>query len=227
MASKTLWNCCSPNDNASRLQRNRLQNLSLPCTSCDLEDVPPKGMASLDSLDPATPVEIPITPSLPLDPIAILNDLSKADPNITPLEGAWEEPRGSKRVHVIQGSVLRWSNGLESLLEVDGKAIKLVETAAVGQLDPGGQKLEWNDGDTWTRGGLNGLWVDKAGSACHTIEGATLRTNMKSWSAATHSLLLFGPRSFSINLEGTTHTAMVDPSGMKLYWLDGDIWTRF
>lgn len=238
--------CCSTADSTNEIEGKPYKDITLPCAMCvhdlggDLGGMSsPKVAAGLENgngcsasasleistIDAQLPEEVFVDPNR-LDTMARLNSMCAEGPVAAPLEGAWEELQGDRKIHIIKNSTLRWSNGLESLIEVDGKTLtlKLIGTPASAKLDSGKSQLEWDDGDAWSRATLNGSWL--GGGGCHIIRGAELITKVKNRQAAKHTLSLVGSRSLSVIVDTITHLAMVDPSGMRLHWLDGDVWMR-
>merc|ERR1740130_2410025 len=45
----------------------------------------------------------------------------------------------------------------------------------IARLDEGGNKLIWDDGDTWCRAGLNGTWEEVTG-VTNVIDGSSMTT---------------------------------------------------
>jgi len=88
--------------------------------------------------------------------------------------GAWEE---SKRVHVIADTIFTWADGSTSSLTFEDNSMKMTYDGneMIARLDEGGNKLIWDDGDTWCRAGLNGTWEEATG-VTNVIDGFEMTT---------------------------------------------------
>jgi len=142
--------------------------------------------------------------------------------------GAWEECSAEKGVHIITDTTLRWSSVATSDLVFCGNTMKMIYRGKEmsGSLDEAGEKLQWNDGDIWSRAGLHGWWKERSSGIIHRISGTTVSTLSDRGSERVENVKFLSETCFSITLTDGTHTATLDRIAMVLNWSDGDAWDR-
>eukprot|EP00931_Biecheleriopsis_adriatica_P110347 TRINITY_DN8460_c0_g1_i1.p1 TRINITY_DN8460_c0_g1~~TRINITY_DN8460_c0_g1_i1.p1 ORF type:complete len:984 (-),score=268.14 TRINITY_DN8460_c0_g1_i1:31-2982(-) len=137
------------------------------------------------------------------------------------IDGCWV---GASRAEIRNGKVL-CETGVSSDIEVDvqGNATMIVDGERIyGNFRDDG-KLYWEDGDVWTREQhcrqqLDGCWVG--------AERAEIRSGKVMWETGISSDIEFGDQgNVSMILDGKQFYGKLGDDG-KLYWEDGDIWTR-
>jgi len=147
------------------------------------------------------------------------------------LDGTWVDWNDGKPFyHYIHGESLRWANNTFTTLQrglSNGNSLTMHYRGrhVSAALDASGEKLEWDDGDSWHRAGIDGLWAETSGQV-NQIEGYYIRTKGVGHDSEPTTLTILDDRSFSIVLENQNHKAFLDVSGQQLLWEDGDIWHR-
>jgi hypothetical protein len=145
------------------------------------------------------------------------------------LDGTWATKQ--RQYHCIEGRFLKWADGSTTLLKRDpSDATRFVMTyrgqTASASMDKSGTKLEWDDGDTWIRAGLDGFWKGGMSGIVHVIEGSTIRNRGMKSDSESRPVTVIDSTSLMLELDGAKHTARMDQSGQMLTFDDGDIWQR-
>lgn len=147
------------------------------------------------------------------------------------VDGTWIDSSGTRALyHFISGKTLRWADNSTTTIQrvPDSNAFTMDYEGkpASAQLDPSGTKLEWSDGDTWTRAGIDGTWREGKSTLVHLISGASIRTRGTKVASKAKSLTIINEHCFSIPVGDRVHKAKLDPTGQALLWDDNDVWTR-
>jgi len=140
----------------------------------------------------------------------------------TEFAGMWQDD--AKGVHTIVGTTLKWTNGTISDVTFSGGQLRLEENKLTASLDDSKTKLQWSDGDMWTKteaaansSEFVGTWKD-AEDKVHTITDTTLN-----WSNTRSSII--NVNNGQLTVDDCQASATLDgPS--KLLWNDGDVWMR-
>lgn len=148
-----------------------------------------------------------------------------------PIEGAWEDStdtgvNGAKNVYVITDAALILLSKRVSELEFDGSKLQILGTELSAVLDGSRSKLQWSDGDVWSRSALDGIWKKAGFDGSLTVEGGALTTMMPSGEKLMNPLAILDSKRMVIMINGAAITGTLDTFAMKLTWSDGDEWTR-
>lgn len=141
----------------------------------------------------------------------------------TEFAGTWLDD--AKGAHVIVGTTLKWTNGTISDVTFSGGQLRLEENQLTASLDSSKTKLQWSDGDTWTRidntavsSEFVGTWKD-AEEKLHTITDTTLN-----WSNTRCSIIQVTNGQLTTDDCGGISATL--EGNAKLVWSDGDVWMR-
>jgi len=166
---------------------------------------------------------------VPADPIASLPKKIICGTDLKTLfQGAWEDSRNSstKNVYVVQEEALVLLNTKVSDLKYSGGKMHIVGTTLSAGLDESQAKLQWSDGDTWSRAGLDGSWRKAGFDGLLSISGELLTTLTPNGEKMTNPLAVIDPKTVVILISNATITGTMDSSSMTVNWTDGDQWTR-
>jgi len=178
------------------------------------------GMAMAEAL-----TEGVMTPGIALD---VLGDEAHEDVVIgsgaaasgsSKFNGLW---RDKDYAHMIKGAALVWGDDTVTGLQIDdldtSVSMLFNKSTLTGSLN--GNRLEWSDGDNWTRITLDGVWDDYG--HCHQIQSEQLF-----WSNGTSTtLLLSGWSGVSMVFNSAHVRGTLDLTGDTILWSDGDVWQR-
>lgn len=143
----------------------------------------------------------------------------------TEFAGMWLDD--AKGVHTIVGTTLKWTNGTISDVTFSGGQLRLEENQLTASLDSSKTKLQWSDGDTWTRtensansSEFVGTWKD-AEEKLHTITETTLN-----WSNTRCSIIKVSNGQLTVDDSNMAGISATLEGTSKLVWSDGDVWMR-
>eukprot|EP00427_Karlodinium_veneficum_P022832 CAMPEP_0169106128 /NCGR_PEP_ID=MMETSP1015-20121227/24170_1 /TAXON_ID=342587 /ORGANISM="Karlodinium micrum, Strain CCMP2283" /LENGTH=228 /DNA_ID=CAMNT_0009167545 /DNA_START=69 /DNA_END=755 /DNA_ORIENTATION=+ len=162
-------------------------------------------------------------------PFTVTEDKQQKAP---PLDGTWiDSSSGLSHYHLIDGATMRWADNSTTLLKRDPPTSDRFDMDYKGQicsakLSADGLKLEWTDGDVWRRAGLDGCWKEGLSVLVHVIEGSKINTRNSKLESKPQNLTLIDSSTFEMEIENQRHKAVLDPTGQKLVWDDGDVWRR-
>jgi hypothetical protein len=155
----------------------------------------------------------------------------------TPFDGCWEF---LEKVHVIEGSRLKWSNGMTDALSITGDELrmtfegaditaKMKERDLMTGITPQNQErdrddvcvLAWDDGDVWLKvpSRFEGGW--KWEGCIHQIAGDVL-----TWSNGKEDRLILAGSELTMMYNGEEIHATLGECGNSLLWSDGDVWHK-
>merc|ERR1719183_821849 len=148
-------------------------------------------------------------------------------------DGTWvDTASGYQHYHIIEQDKLTWADRTLTMLTIEPQQVKEFSMEYNGKmisasLDLTGNKLEWSDGDTWKRAGLDGMWKEGLTGLITVIEGSFMRrTQGTKLDSKLEPLTPLDEFSFELVIDGQTHKATLDQSGQMLRWNDGDTWKR-
>jgi hypothetical protein len=169
-------------------------------------------------------------------------------PAILGFDGTWVEPPqeelddgGELLYHYIEGKTLYWADGAMNALEKCSASVIMERRGVVmsGALRSDSSELEWSGGSPpvsqkiWRRADCQGSWRgDQEGGSdlVHCVKNWTLSALMMSGSGKAEichqELAHIGPNSLSLLTDAGILKAKLSPLGQRLFWSDGQVWTR-
>jgi len=228
--------CCSGANDCTQQMTNI--NIGIIGESASPRPMDPGAMAYRSTALTAEKAALPTVASLPTQPMIEMprfpdpggQNLQQCQPIVDPsfFEGAWEDSQdiAAKNVYVVQGTALILLNTKVSDLSFSEGQLHISGTTLSASLDATRTKLLWNDGDSWSRAGMDGSWKKVGFDGLLNISGGTLTSLMPSGEKLTNPVAVLDAKRLVIMINGAAVTGTMDNASMSMSWSDGDQWTR-